>query len=92
MKLIYSKTGIPIADYMAEKVILEYYKQKQDLVYSNEIVLYAAKVLALRKTIDKDNLEFYYEDMSLGKLNEQGQLSNHPFCAFDNYLDELLGI
>ena len=92
MKIIYSKSGKPIADHMAEEVILEHYQQNKDLVYCNEFVLYAVRVLALRGTIDRNDLDFYYEYENLGKLNEHCQLSSYPFIGVDEYLDELLGI
>ena len=92
MKIIYSKTGTPIADHIAEQIIMEHYKQNKDLVYSNEVVLYAVRVLAMRGIIDRNSLDFYYESEYLGKLNEQCQLSSYPFKGIDEYLDELLGI
>jgi hypothetical protein len=93
VKFTYTEKGKAIPDYKAVQVVLYHYNKKKDLEFSNEIVIYAARVLMAKGSIDPNKVEFFDGDKPLGKVNSNFQFESYiKDSYYDEYLDYLFKI
>jgi len=92
MKLVYSKSGSPVSDCLAEEYVLTHYAENKDMVVSTENVITAARVLVNEGKISSVVIDLYFEDTLL-EIDRNGRLRRWPigFCDYnDRWLERLI--
>lgn len=86
-----AKNGTAYPDHEIYDAILLYYNNKKNFIFSNELVLFAARAMISENIIDGNKIDFYYENQYLGKINKDLQFENpHTYSYIDHYLDIII--